>query len=51
MIFLELRQEPGIYSVVMAGMSLQKSCVCSNIRTPLYLRGTDWDSPRGMEAQ
>ena len=37
MVFLELRREPGIYSHVMAGMALQKSCVFSNIRTPLYL--------------
>ena len=51
MIFLELRQEPGTYSRVMVGMALQKSCMFSDIRTPVYLRGTAWDSPRGMEAQ
>ena len=51
MVFLELHQEPGIYSHLMAGMALQKSCMFSDIRTPVYLRGTARDSPQGMEAQ
>ena len=51
MVFLELLREPGISSYVMVGMALQKSGVFNNIRTRLYLQGTYWDSPRGMEAQ
>ena len=39
MVFLELRQEHGVYSRVMAGMSLQSSCLFSDIRTPVYLEG------------
>ena len=51
MFFLELRQEPGMYSRVMLGMVSQKLCMFSDISTPVYLRGTAWDSSRGMELQ
>ena len=49
MVFHELRREPGIYSRVMAGMALQKSCMFSNIRIALYLRGPSWDTPEAWK--
>ena len=33
--FLELRQEPGIYSRVTAGMAIRNSTLFSEIRTPV----------------
>ena len=35
MIFLELWQEPGVYSRVIAGMILQSSCLFRDVRTPV----------------
>ena len=35
MVFLELRQEPGIYSQVPAGAILQNLCLFSEVRTPV----------------
>ena len=35
MIFLELRQEPGVYSLVTAGVALQNSCQFSDFRIPV----------------
>ena len=34
MIFLELRQEPGVLSQVTARMAVQNSCLFSDSRTP-----------------
>ena len=48
MVFLELRREPGLYSRVTAGMNLQRSCLFSEVRTPVSLRGTPQESPRGL---
>ena len=48
MIFLEVRQEPGVYSQVTAGMALQNSCLFSDFRTPVLLQGTPQESPRGL---
>ena len=33
--FLELRQEPGVYSRVTAGMAIRKSTLFSEVRTPV----------------
>ena len=33
------------------GDGASKSCMFSDIRTPVYLKGTAWDSPRGMEVK
>ena len=35
--FLELRQEPGVYSRVTAGMAIRNSSLFSEVRTPVYL--------------
>ena len=35
MVFLELRQEPGVYSRVMAEMAIQIFSLLSNVRTPV----------------
>ena len=44
MIFLDFHQEPRVYSHVNAGMASQNSCLFSDIRTPVYFRGTPQDS-------
>ena len=49
--FLELQQELGVYSRVTAGVILQISCLFSDVRTPVYLRGTPQEYPRGLEGQ
>ena len=33
--FLELRQEPGVYSRVAAGMAIRDSSLFSDIKTPV----------------
>ena len=33
------------------GDGASKLCMFSDLRTPIYLQGTAWDSPRGMEVQ
>ena len=33
--FLELRQESGVYSQVMAGISIENSSLFSEVRTPV----------------
>ena len=38
--FLELRQEPGVYSGVTAGMSIRNWSLFSEVRTPVYVWGT-----------
>ena len=35
--FLELRQEPGVYSRVTAGMAIRKSTLFSEVRNPVQL--------------
>ena len=42
--FLELRQEPLIYSRVTAGMAIQNSTLFSEVRTPVYLGRTPQES-------
>ena len=39
MVFLELRWEAGVYSPIKVGMALQTSCLLSDFRTPVELRG------------
>ena len=41
MSFLELRQAPGVYYRVMAGMAIWNSCLFSEVRTPVRL----WRTP------
>ena len=38
--FLQLRQEPGVYSRVMAGMSIRNWRLFSEVRTPVSVCGT-----------
>ena len=49
--FLELWREPWVYSRVTVGMILQSSCLFSDIKTPVYLRGTPQESPWDLEGQ
>ena len=51
MVFLELRREPGVYTRVMVAMILQSSCLFRDVRTPVLLRGTPQETPRGFLAQ
>ena len=44
MVFLDFHQEPGLYSHVTARRALQNSCLFSDARTPVSLRGTPRDS-------
>ena len=48
MSFLELRQEPGLYSRVTAGMAIRNSSLFSEVRTPVYLRWTPQESKLGL---
>ena len=45
MVFLDFPQETCVYSQVKARRALQNSCLFSDVRTPVSLRGTPWDSP------
>ena len=47
--FLELQQEPGVYSRVIAGMAIRKSTLFSELRTPVYLGRTPQESKLGLE--
>ena len=38
--FVELQQDPGVYSRVMAGMSIRNLSLFSEVSTPVYVRGT-----------
>ena len=38
--FLELRQQPGVYSLVMAGVAIKNFCMFSDLRTPVLLQWT-----------
>ena len=49
--FLELRREPGVYSRGTAGLAIQNSCFFSDVRTPVYLRGTPQESPEALAGQ
>ena len=45
MSFLEMRQAPGVYSRVTAGMDIWNAGLFSEVRTPVYL----WRSPREVK--
>ena len=46
--FLELRQEPGVYSRVTVGMAIRNSTLFSEVRTPVELGRTPQDSKLGL---
>ena len=47
--FLELWQDPGVYSRVTAGMAIRNSTLFSGVRTPVYLGRTAQESKLGLE--
>ena len=47
--FLELRQEPGVYSRVTAGMAIRNSTLFSEVRTPVELPWTPKESKLGLK--
>ena len=47
-ISLELRQEPGVYSRVTAGMAIRNSTLFSEVRTPVKLGRTPQESKVGL---
>ena len=49
--FLEQRQEPGLYSRVTAGMTIQNSSFPSGIITPLSLSRISQESKLGLARQ
>ena len=49
--FLELRQAPGVYSRVTAGMAIRNSGFFSEVSTPVYLRRTPQESMLGLAGQ
>ena len=44
MVFLQLRQEPGVCSRVMAGVAIKNFCLFIDVRTPVSLRCTPQES-------
>ena len=46
--FLELRQEPGVYSRITAGMAILNSTLFSEVGTPFSLRQTPEESKLGL---
>ena len=46
--FLELRQEPGVYSRVAAGMAIRNSTLYIEVRTPVYLGWKPQESKLGL---
>ena len=46
--FLELRQEPGVYTPVTAGMAIRNSTLFSEGRTPVQLGWTPKESKLGL---
>ena len=46
--FLELQQEPGVYSQVTEGMAIRNSSLFSEVRTPLLLGQTPQESKLGL---
>ena len=49
--FLELQRVPGVYSGVAAGMTIQNSCLFSDVITPVYLRWIPQESKLGLARQ
>ena len=49
--FLELRQEPGVYSRVTEGMSIRNWSLFSEVRTPVSVWGTHQECKLGVAAQ
>ena len=49
--FLELRQEPGLYSRVSAGVAIKNFCLFSNVRTPVQFRQTPKESELVLPGQ
>ena len=49
--FLELRQEPGVYSRVTAGMSIRKWRLFNEIRTPFLVWRTPVEAKLGLAGQ
>ena len=49
--FLELQRVPGVYSGVAAGMTIQNSCLFSDVITPVYLRWIPHESKLGWAGQ
>ena len=49
--FLELRQKPGVYSLVTAGMDIQYSTLISEVKTPVKVRWTPQESKLGLAGQ
>ena len=49
--FLELRQEPGVYYRVSAGMAIRNSSLFSEVRTLVLLRRTPQESKLGLAGQ
>ena len=47
--FLELRQEPGVYSRVTVGMAIRNSTLFSEVRTPVELGRTPQESKLGLQ--
>ena len=46
--FLELRQEPGVYSRVTAGMAVRNSTWFSEVRIPVQLGRTPQEAKLGL---
>ena len=46
--FLELQQEPGVYSRFTAGMHIQSSTWFSEVRIPVYLGRTPQEAKLGL---
>ena len=46
--FLELRQEPALYSRVTAEMAIRNSTLFSKVRTPVYLGRIPQESKLGL---
>ena len=49
--FLDLRQEPGVYSRVPAGMAIQNSSFFKDVRTPVLLQWPTEESKLGLARQ
>ena len=47
--FLELQQEPGVYSRVTVGMAVRNSTWFSKVRIPVLLRRTPQDAKLGWQ--
>ena len=47
--FLELQQEPGVYSRVTAVMAIRNATLFCEVRTPVYLGRTPQESKLGFQ--